>query len=485
VGWAFNFWSCAEIRRARVASSEITPAPVTISAVILAAGQGTRMRSSAPKVLHRVAGRPMLSLVLDAVDSAGVSPESIVVVVGHRADEVAQTVGARATIAIQAEQLGTGDAVLAARDAVGEAATVLVLYGDVPLVEPDTLQALVERHQAADHPAMTLVTARPEYPSGYGRIVRGADGLIRAIVEDAVATPAQHAIPEVNAGIGVFTAGFLWATLPGLPRTADGELRLTDLVAAAVDQGLPVAAVEATHATDVMGVNTRQGLASAESALRERIRKQLMRDGVTLVEPGLVWIDAEAVVAPDVVLWPNTFVLGPSSIGAGSEVGPNVMLRSTRVGRACRIEYSVLDEAEVGDRCTIGPFAHLRQGAVLESEVHVGNFGEIKASRLGSGAHMGHFSYVGDADVGSNANIGAGTVTCNFDGSAKHVTRIGRDAFIGSGTMLVAPVEVGVGARTGAGAVVIRNVEPGVTVVGVPARPVSADGAEKTEGSES
>lgn len=501
---------------------------MSFSAVVLAAGRGTRMRSARPKVLHPVAGSPMVAHVLDAVASAaddlGAAPVDIAIVVGHRAadvrtaverhvraredgqdstqdssqesppdEEPAEPPGRRGppgdqhhvraarfrpAFPEQLAQLGTGHAALQARaDLAGRAPAVLVVCGDTPLITGGSIAHLLRRH-AESGATLSFITARVEEPAGYGRVLRDRDGRVVRIVEDKHANEAERAIDEINTGVYAVSDAWLWDALGELDATPGGEIYLTDLVAAAAADGR-VEAVEAADATEFLGVDTRLRLAQAERVVRDRIRARHMEAGVTMIDPASTWIDAEVRIGRDTELWPGTYLLGGTSVGEACRIGPGAVLRDTRLDDGAEVEHSVLEGAHVGARCHVGPFSHLRHGAVIEAGGHVGNFAELKNARLGAGARMGHFGYVGDADIGEGANIGAGTVTCNYDGHAKHRTTVGRDAFIGSDTMLVAPLTIGDGARTGAGSVVTRDVAPGTTVAGVPARPIPSG---RTEG---
>ncbi len=439
-----------------------------VTAVLLAAGQGTRMKSALPKVLHKVCGRPMVWHALRAVEPVCTQPP--VLVVGHGAEAVQQEVGTAARYALQAERLGTGHAVQQAQALLqGKVRYVIVTYADMPLLRPETIALLLSRQKENPGP-MTLLTVHAENPRGFGRIVRHADGTVAAIVEEADATPEQLNIRELNAGAYCFAADWLWQALGKIKLSPKGEYYLTDTVALAVAEGLPVQAVQIDDLDETIGVNTREHLAEAEAVMRKRINRQHLLNGVTMIDPERTYIDAGVEIGADTVLWPDTYLQGQTVIGPKCEIGPNTLIRDTRVGQECRILASVLEGAHLEDRVDIGPFARLRRGAHLAEGVHMGNFGEVKDSYLGPGVKMGHFSYIGNARIGANTNIGAGTITCNYDGERKHPTEIGANAFIGSDTMLVAPLKLGDGARTGAGAVVTKDVPPYSLAVGMPAR---------------
>jgi bifunctional UDP-N-acetylglucosamine pyrophosphorylase/glucosamine-1-phosphate N-acetyltransferase len=449
-----------------------------LTIVVLAAGQGTRMKSDLPKVMHPLAGRPMVQFVMDA--ARALEPASLVAVVGYGADLVRQALGEGTATVAQEQQLGTGHALLQAEGSVaGRAGTVLVLYGDTPLIRPRTLRQLVEHHQA-DGAAVTLLTFRPEDSAGYGRIVRDADtGRVLAIVEGAEATPEQQAIGEVNSGILCFRDAWLWPNLARLEPRSGGQIYLTSLVALACQQGDVVAAVQARDPLEVVGLDHRLKLAQAEAEMRRRINERWMLEGVTLVHPEATYIEAEVRIGADTVIWPNTLLQGQTRIGRECTIGPGAVIRDSTVGDGCRVELSVLEQAIMEEGSDVGPFCHLRKGAHLGQGAHMGNFGEVKNAYLGPGSKMGHFSYLGDATVGAGVNIGAGTITCNYDGQRKYHTLIGARAFIGSDTMLVAPIEIGDGAMTGAGAVVTRDVPPGSVAYGVPARVRSKPDADE------
>ncbi len=439
-----------------------------ITAVILAAGQGTRMKSDLPKVLHPVCGVPMIEYALRAAWEA--STEIPVVIIGHGAELVREFLGETACCVVQDPQLGTGHAVQQAESTLrGKTDLVLVTYADMPLLRPETLKRLVETQKSNKGP-LTMLTVSAADPRGFGRVVRGLDGSVQAIVEEASATEEQLSTHELNVGAYCFTAAWLWDALHKIKVSSKGEYFLTDTVALAVQAGLTVQALASDDLVETIGINTRVHLAEAEAAMRQRINRAHMLRGVTIVDPASTYIEPGVRIGRDTVVRPNTHLRGETVIGKDCVIGPNTISEDTTVGDACEILASVMEEAVVEDHVTIGPFAHLRKGAHLCKGVHMGNFGEVKDSTLGPGTKMGHFSYIGNATIANNVNIGAGTVTCNYDGVHKNLTEIGEDVFIGSDTMLVAPVKVGARSRTGAGAVVTKDVEPDTLVVGVPAR---------------
>lgn len=448
---------------------------MTTAIVILAAGQGTRMKSSLSKVLHHAAGRPLVEWVVDAAGSVTELPP--VVVIGHGGEQVQNLLGDRADYAEQLQRLGTGHAVQQATQLLrGKADQVVVLYGDMPLVQGETLAELVDLYKTngADPQsaplAIAMITIHREDPQGFGRIVRDREGAVQRIVEEADCTPEQKRIQELNPGLYCFDAEWLWENLPKIQVSPKGEYYLTDMVEIAVAQGRRVVTMDAA-AEEAYGVNTRSHLAIAAGVLRQRILEEHMEAGVTVIDPAATYVDAAVVIGANTTLLPGTHLSGVTTIGSNCTIGPNTQIVDSCIGSGCRIVYSVVEQARMDEGSEIGPFGHLRKGAHLGEGVHMGNFGEVKNSYLGPGTKMGHFSYLGDAQIEGDVNIGAGTITCNFDGKNKNKTVIGKGVFIGSDTMLVAPLHIGANARTGAGSVVTKDVPAGGLVYGVPARP--------------
>ena len=443
---------------------------MNITSVILAAGQGTRMKSALPKILHPILGKPMAWYGLQAAKQVVSTPPMMVV--GHGAEQVRSAFGDAARYVVQEQQLGTGHALMQAETSLrGEADLVLLTYADMPLLTANTLQCMVDT-QCEKGGAFTMLTVELDDPHGFGRVVRGAGGTVLEIVEEAQATPEQLAINELNVGVYCFNAAWLWKALPRIPISRKGEYYLTDLAAIAHADGLTVQALSMPDPLEMIGINTRVHLAEATGLMRKRINERWMLEGVTMIDPEAVYIEPEVTIGKDTVLWPGTYLHGKTQIGEACDIGPNAIIQDTQIGNRCTVLASVMEKAVLEDDVEIGPFGHLRKGAHLAQHVHMGNFGEVKNSYLGPGTKMGHFSYLGDATIGEDVNIGAGTITCNYDGQHKNPTKIGAGAFIGSDTMLVAPVNIGEGAKTGAGAVVTKDVAPKSLVVGVPAREI-------------
>lgn len=441
---------------------------MAVDVIILAAGKGTRMVSDLPKPLHQLLGKPMISYVLDA--AAPLADRPPVVIVGYGGEEIQATLGESLQYAEQNDLLGTGHAVQQAETLLkGKSDLILVLYGDMPLIRTETLKDLIETQKVQDGP-LSILTLVEETPRGFGRILRNENGEIQAIIEESDATTEQLEIKELNAGMYCIQADWLWESLSKIPLSSKGEYYLTDLVDIAVQEGKSVASVQVEDSQELLGINTRVHLAEAGQVLRSRINNQLMESGVSLIDPAASYIDPGVVIGQDTVIHPNTHIQGNTVIGKNCLIGPGTRIVDSKIGNNCEIELSVVEESRLEDGVDIGPFSHLRRGAHLAAGVHVGNFGEIKDSYLGEGTKMGHFSYLGNARVGKNVNIGAGTITCNYDGNEKHQTVIQDNVFIGSDSMLVAPVEIGENSSTGAGSVVTKDVPPDSVVVGVPAR---------------
>jgi bifunctional UDP-N-acetylglucosamine pyrophosphorylase/glucosamine-1-phosphate N-acetyltransferase len=410
------------------------------AAILLAAGKGTRMKSRLPKVMHRIAGRPLVSHVLASLAPLGLARAVVVIAPGM--DDVAAEVAPNKT-AFQTEQLGTGHAVRAAEQALGDfAGDVLVVYGDTPFVTTATLRRMLERRRQSDNPAVVVLGMRPRDPSGYGRLVQSADGMLDRIVEHKDASEAERAIGLCNSGVMAIDGRILWPLLGRLTNTnAKGEFYLTDIVGLARGDGRGCAIVEAPE-EELLGINSRVELAAAEALFQAATRRRVMEEGATLTDPASVFFAADTKIGRDVVIGPNV------QFGPGVEIGDEVEIRA----------FSHIEGARIETGAIIGPFARIRPGSVIGAGAHVGNFVEIKKTELGAGAKANHLTYLGDAVVGPKANIGAGTITCNYDGFNKTQTKIGAGAFIGSDTSLVAPVTVGDGAIVAAGSVITRDV---------------------------
>jgi len=451
-----------------------------IRAVVLAAGKGTRMKSARSKVLHEICGRPMLWYVLQALRGAGI--EEILVVANGELEAQIGAFGVASVV--QEEQLGTGDAVRVALERLAPKAKgrIVVACGDMPLVTAELFRGMTGSLDSEDgeDAAMALVTVKMPLPSYFGRIVRRGRAVER-IVEVSDATPEQLAIDEMNAGIYAFDEAALREAVAQLrPENAQGEYYLTDTVSYFVNAGKQVRPVLATDHLHVLGINDRAELAAARKEMNARLCAQHMRDGVTIVDPITTYLEPELEIGSDTVIYPNTSIGRLSRLGKGCVVGPNSRLSNAAAGDRVTIRESVVVDSTLGDDVSIGPYAHLRGETQLGDRVHVGNFVEIKKSRLARRVKVSHLSYLGDATVGEETNVGAGTITCNYDGAKKNETTIGRDVSIGSNTSLVAPVTVGDGALTGAGSVVTKDVPGGERVAGNPARPLP----KKTPGQE-
>jgi len=428
-----------------------------VNVVILAAGQGKRMHSDRPKVLHPLAGRPLLAHVLDAARS--LAPSRVCVVYGHGGEQVREAIADDSIAWVRQEpQLGTGHALQQTLPALGPDAQTLVLYGDVPLTRADTLRAMI----AAAGDGVSLLTVTLDDPTGYGRIVRDG-GAVKRIVEEKDATAAERALREVNTGIMVLPTRHLARWLASLrDDNAQREYYLTDVIAAAVGEGVPVRAVQPAFAWETLGVNSKTQLAELERVYRQEVAGRLLAAGVTLADPARIDVRGKLECGRDVAIDVNCVFEGEVVLGDRVSLGANCVLRNVRVDADTRIEpFCHLEEADIGRNCRIGPYARLRPGAQLAEDVHIGNFVEVKASTIGAGSKANHLAYIGDTEVGRNVNVGAGTITCNYDGANKHRTVIEDDVFIGSDTQLVAPVRVGRGATLGAGTTLTEDAPPG------------------------
>ncbi len=435
---------------------------MALHVIVLAAGQGKRMHSTLPKVLHRLAGRPLLAHVLETAKA--LSAERAIVVHGHGSEAVkAAFNGAAVEWVEQAEQLGTGHALMQALPKVPPKADVMVLYGDVPLVRPETL----ERLKDAARDGLGILTVELDDPTGYGRIVRDAKGRVKRIVEQKDASAKERAIREVNVGFMVAKADRLTAWLARVRNeNAQKEYYLTDVIGLAATDGVEVGAVKAQDWWEVSGVNSKRELAALERAFQHRQAGRLLDSGVSLADPARLEVRGELRCGRDVSIDVNCVFEGRVTLGDGVSIGPNCVLRNVTVAAGSEVhDFSLLEDAEVGARCRIGPYARLRPGTRLDEEVHVGNFVEVKASHIGKGSKANHLSYIGDAELGRGVNVGAGTITCNYDGAAKHRTVIEDDCFIGSDATLVAPVRIAKGSYIGAGSTISKDTPAGQLTV--------------------
>lgn len=426
-------------------------------AVILAAGKGTRMKSKLPKVLHKVGGKPMLQHVLDAADAAGAARK--VVIVGHEAELVEAMVGEQAQMALQAEQLGTGHAVMQTEAVLKDfCGTVMIICGDTPLLEAAELKKFYEGH-VASQAAATVLTAFMDDPAGYGRIIRDADGNVLGIVEEKDAVLEQKAIKEINTGIYCVEAPLLFGVLATLTcDNAQGEYYLTDVLAKLNAMGKKVGGVATADSDMIMGINSRRQLAEAENIMRQRILNKLMDDGVTIMDPASTFIEKGVEIGQDTVIYPYTWLEGTTKIGEDCQIGPNVRLTNVRIGNTAELQFVYGHDCEVQDNVVIGPYVHLRPDTVIGDNVKIGNFVEVKNSHVGTGSKLPHLSYIGDSDIGSSVNIGCGCITVNYDGKKKHRTIIEDNAFVGCNSNMVAPVTIGAGAYIGAGSTITKDV---------------------------
>jgi bifunctional UDP-N-acetylglucosamine pyrophosphorylase/glucosamine-1-phosphate N-acetyltransferase len=409
----------------------------------------------------------MARIVANTAIEAGLDP--VIFVVPGESSAIQDALGPEFVYAEQYEQLGTGHALIQAENAARGSDNVVVAMGDTPLIRSETLRALTTAHVRAETPA-TIVTSKPANANGLGRVLKDSNGRVRAIVEQGQADAKTLSIDEVNTGLHCYQSAWLWENLAKLPPSTTGEVYLTDLIELAFKQGHQVETVTLDDGDEGIGVNTRVDLSFAESALRARIRRYWMLEGVTMPDPSSVYIDYGSQLGMDTVVHPNTHIKGSTTIGEHCEIGPNSIIVDSSIGDGSIVVASMVEGAVLESDVSVGPMSHIRHGTYLESGVRVGNFGEIKNSRVGRGTRSGHFSYIGDAEVGSNVNVGAGSITCNYDGETKHRTVIGDDVFIGCDTMMVAPVKIGDRSYTGTGSVVNKDVPPDSGAIGAPAR---------------
>ena len=429
---------------------------MNLETLILAAGKGTRMKSKIPKVLHKVGGKPMVQYVIEAAKKIGSSRE--VVVIGSGAELVEQTISG-VEFVLQAEQLGTGHAVLSAKKNFADSkGTVLILCGDTPLLTSELLKRFTDAHEKSNC-AATVLTAEMPDATGYGRVIREEDGSFKKIVEDKDANAEEKKIREVNAGVYCFDVQKLFSALDKVGNdNSQGEYYLPDVLPILKDTGEKIGAFKAEYCIETIGINTRAQLAAADKALRMRKEQELMEAGVTIIDPNTTFIDGDVKIGQDTIIYPNTYIEGNTVIGEDCAIGPNVRFTNMTVGNRVTVQFSYCHEAEILDGVTLGPYVHIRPGTTIGQNVKIGNFVEVKNSNVGEGTKLPHLQYIGDSDVGSNVNVGCGTVTCNYDGKQKYRTTIGDNAFIGCNTNLVAPVTVEEGAYIAAGSTITKNV---------------------------
>ncbi len=430
-----------------------------LAVLILAAGKGKRMKSSLPKVLHPILGEPMIYYVLEACSS--LPAKKWVVVLGHKADKVEKSIPDWVEVVHQKKPLGTGDAVKSVEDALSDFdGNVMVVCGDTPLIQSETLLSFWKEHKSKGS-LCTLLVAEMSLPEGYGRVIRNKEGEVERIVEESDASEEEKNITEVNAGFYIFEKNFLFESLKKVkPSNAQNEYYLTDVLQLAFEEGIEVNTFKVRNEDEVLGVNSQVELAKAASILKKRINENWMKEGVSIFDPDLTYIGPKVVLGRDTVVLPMTTLLGETSVGEGCKIGPCTDLFNVKVGDRASVSYTVARECIVGGAAEVGPFVHLREGTQVSEGARVGTFVEIKKSFIGKGSKVPHLSYIGDAVIGENVNVGAGSITCNFDGVKKHQTIIEDEAFIGSDTMLVAPVKIGKGAFTGAGSTITQDVPP-------------------------
>jgi bifunctional UDP-N-acetylglucosamine pyrophosphorylase/glucosamine-1-phosphate N-acetyltransferase len=427
------------------------------NAIILAAGKGTRMKSSLYKVLHPVCGKPMVEHVIENVSA--IKASKIVTIIGHGAEEVKEVVGSKTEYALQAEQLGTAHAVMQAKDIVGnEEGTTLVICGDTPLITAETLEALLNVHDAQKAKA-TILTARTDNPAGYGRVIRNDDGLVEKIVEHKDASPEELLVQEINTGTYCFDNKLLFECLENVSNeNAQGEYYLPDVIEILKQKGEVVSAFETPNFDETLGINDRIALSQAEKILKRRINEGHMRNGVTIIDPDNTYIHPDVVIGSDTYIYPGTMITGKTTIGGECHIGPNTEIKDCEIQNRTVIRQSVAHDSQIGSDVQIGPFSHIRPQSAIHDEAKIGNFVELKKTTLGKGSKASHLSYLGDAEIGERVNVGCGSITVNYDGKNKFLTRIEDGAFIGCNSNLVAPVTVGKSAYVAAGSTITKDV---------------------------
>ncbi len=438
-----------------------------ISVIVLAAGKGKRMRSSVPKILHPILGQPIISYVLESIKR--ISPQRIVLVLGHGSNEVKKSLNyEQIDSVIQKEQLGTGHAVYSTRRKLRSFnGNIVIVNGDSPLISPGTLKKLIGSHERT-RSVLSILTADTRDTHGYGRVMRNGRGHVVRIIEEEDANANQRRINEINSGVYCVESGFLWKALSQVDRKNDQkEFYLTDIVEIASKEGKRVNVFVSKDSEEILGINNRVDLSRVEEIIGRRINNKHMISGVTMVKPEQTYISPQAYISSDTIIFPNSFIYGNTKIGAGCMIGPLVWIKDSKIGKNTSINFSsYITNADIGNKVTIGPFANIRPDSIILEGVRVGNFVEVKKSRIGRLSKVPHLSYIGDSEIGERVNIGAGTITCNYDGISKHETIIEDDVFIGSDTMLVAPVKIGRGATTGAGSTITKNVDDGALAIG-------------------
>lgn len=427
------------------------------AAIILAAGEGKRMKSKYPKVLHKICGKPMIHYVINCVRETGVS--KLFVVVGHKSEDVMENIDESVQFVNQEQQLGTGHAVMQAREALRDFdGSVLILCGDTPLITSDTIETIIKAQKERDLACVVLTTEMDD-PTGYGRVIRDTNGNIERIVEEKDAVPAEKEITEINSGIYVFDSRLLFESLDKLScNNVQGEYYLTDVIEILRVSGHTVGAVKAADPKELMGVNNKKELAEANRIMRSKILDKMMLEGVTIIDPDKTYLDKDVVIGKDTIIYPGCFIEEGSIIGEDCIIGPNTKISNSKIGNRVVVEYSVVRESTIEDGAVVGPFANLRAGCIIGKGVKIGDFVEVKNSKIGHGAKLPHLSYIGDAEIGNKVNLGAGVIIVNYDGFKKHLTKIGDNSFIGCNSNLVSPIEIGNDAYIAAGSTITSDV---------------------------